>query len=307
MLVREFGRTGWRVSAIGQGCWNIGNQWGEMSDATADAIVKTAFEKGMNVFDTAESYGIPHGISDIRLGKAIKGFRDKVYLVNKIAYWGARTGEVVPKTTPDMIRVCGHACCGRLRTDYIDLMLCHEGAIEDPSIYIQGFNELKAEGFIREYGISTDSVDVLKRFNDMSGGQCAAVECDYSLLNRKAETGLLPYCEENKIGVLARGPMGMGLLNGKYDANTVFTDVVRGGFNKGAANRAVYEERLSKVDRILEVVARADLAKTALQFVISHPVAPVAIPGATCVEQAIANAEAGESLLDVEVLRLVSL
>ena len=60
MLYREFGRTGWEISAIGLGTWNIGNQWGEMEDSTAHDIVKTAFDHGMNLFDAAESYGIPN-------------------------------------------------------------------------------------------------------------------------------------------------------------------------------------------------------------------------------------------------------
>lgn len=305
MLYRDFGSTGWKVSAIGQGCWNIGNQWGEMSDETADRIIKTAYESGMNLFDVAESYGIPNGICEIRLGKAVKRFRDKIYLVSKIAWWGGRTGQNVPKTTADMIRGCGHACCGRLRTDYIDLMLCHDAGIEDPSIYIAGFDDLKSEGFIREYGISTDSVDVLKRFNDMSGGKCAAVECDYSLINRSPETELFPYCTEHSIAVLARGPMAMGLLAGKYDEDTVFTDAIRHKWNQGEENRADFEQKLASVKTILQTCPRTDLATTALRYVISHPLHPVAIPGATKPEQARSNALAGESVLsEEEVVRV---
>ena len=71
MLYREFGKLGWNVSAIGMGTWNIGNQWGDIDDATAWATVRSAYERGMNLFDTAESYGIPNGLSEERLGAAL--------------------------------------------------------------------------------------------------------------------------------------------------------------------------------------------------------------------------------------------
>jgi aryl-alcohol dehydrogenase-like predicted oxidoreductase len=93
-MCRGFGKTGWSVSAIGQGCWNIGNQWGALSDETADRILRTAYDNGINLFDTAESYADPNGMSELRLGKALKAFpRDKVYVVSKIGHWGKRTGQ----------------------------------------------------------------------------------------------------------------------------------------------------------------------------------------------------------------------
>ncbi len=162
MLYRKFGKTGWDVSAVGLGTWNIGNQWGEMDDASAESIVRAAYDNGMNLFDVAESYGIPNGNSELRLGRALKGIRQEVRVVSKIAHWGKRTGQAVPKTTPDMIRLCGHACAGRLRTEYIDVMLCHDANVENPEVYIEAFETLRQEGFIRHYGISTDHIDVLK-------------------------------------------------------------------------------------------------------------------------------------------------
>ena len=75
MLYRDFRKTGWRVSAIGQECWNIGNQWGQISDTEAEAIIKAACDGGMNLFDVAESYGVPNGLCEMRLGKALKGVR----------------------------------------------------------------------------------------------------------------------------------------------------------------------------------------------------------------------------------------
>lgn len=158
MLYREFGKTGLKASSIGMGTWNIGNQWGEIEEATALATVRSAFDNGVNLFDSAESYGIPAGLSEERLGKALTGIRHNVYIVTKIGRWGRRTGQTVPMTTVDMIRLCAHASLYRLRTDWIDVMLCHEGKIEDPSVYLEGFELLKQQGYIRAYGISTDNL-----------------------------------------------------------------------------------------------------------------------------------------------------
>ena len=208
MLMRSFGKTGWQVSAIGLGTWSLGNQWGELDDATAWATVRAAFDAGVNLYDAAESYGIPNGRSEERLGVGLAGIRQRVYVVSKIGHWGQRTGQGVPYTTPDMIRLCCHACLHRLRTDWIDVMLCHEGDIEDPGVYLEAFEILRQRGRIREYGISTDSLEVLKRFN--AHGTCAVCELNYSLLNRAAEAELLPYCQENDIGVLIGGPYNSG-------------------------------------------------------------------------------------------------
>lgn len=308
MITREFGRTGWRVSVVGQGLWNIGNQWGKMDDATAESIIREAVEQGMNLFDVAETYGDPHGLSEIRLGRILPSVRSRVYVVSKIGHWGSRSGQGVPKTTPDMIRLCGHACCGRLRTDHVDLMLCHEGRIADPAVYVAGFEQLKAEGFISAYGISTDDLQVLRRFVAASSGGCAAVELDYSLLNRAAEQELLPYCVSQGLGVIVRGPMAKGVLSGRFSADTVFSDSVRGGWNRGGEKRTVFEQMLAGAEAIkTRLPPGLDLPTAALRYVLANPAVGVAIPGATRVGQVRANARAGTALLsDAEYAALAA-
>ncbi len=301
MLYRDFGRTGWKVSAVGQGTWNIGNQWGEMDDAAAFAIVRTAFEGGMNLFDAAESYGIPNGTSEERLGIALSGIRHRVILVTKIGHWGQRTGQGVAHTTPDMIRLCAHACLHRLRTDWADVMLCHENDIEDPSVFIDAFEFLRQRGRIREHGISTDRLDVLKRYHEMSDLKCAVVEVNWSLINREPEREFLPYCQEQGIAVLVRGPLHRGLLSGKHTAATRFTDSIRSKWHADQRSQTELEQKIAVVEKLKAVLEPGEeMVTAALRYTFTHPALPVAIPGATRPAQAAINAAAGERELTEE-------
>jgi len=251
MIYRTFGKTGWDVSAVGLGTWNLGNQWGPVSDQAAADILLAAIDNGMNLLDAAESYGIPNGTSELRIGKTITpSRRDQLIIVSKVGNWGKRTGAGVPKTGVDSIRLCGHACLGRMKTDRIDVLLCHEGNIEDPAVYVEGFEALREEGFVREYGISTNSLDVLRTFYQMSDGACAVVEVDYSLINREPEDEFLDYCRQKNLGILVRGPLAKGVLSGKYGSDSVFTDTVREDWNEGKSDRADYEQMLDRLEVI---------------------------------------------------------
>jgi aryl-alcohol dehydrogenase-like predicted oxidoreductase len=197
-----------------------------------------------------------------------------------------------------MIRLCCHASLGRLGTDWLDVVLCHEGDIADPSVYLEAFEVLKEHGRIRAYGISTNDLEVLERFN--AHGTCDVVEVNYSLIQREPEEALLPYCEAHDIAVLVRGPLRRGLLAGKYDLDSEFTDQVRETWNLGQPGRVEFERDMALVSKLKEVLEPGqEMVTAALRYVISHPIAPVAIPGAKSPEQARMNAAAGERTLTV--------
>lgn len=304
MLYRPFGKLGWNVSAVSMGTWNIGNQWGMMTDEQATQIVKAAYESGMNLFDTAEAYGNPHGTSELRLGKILPSIRNKVYIVSKIGSWGFRQGEKLPNKTVDSIRLCGHAICGRLKTDYVDAVLCHNAAIDEPGPYVEGFRALVKEGFVRAYGLSTNSFEVFKKFYDASNGECAILEVDYSLVNKSPEADLLPFCREHGVAVLARGPMAQGVLSGRYDEATVFSDDIRSKWNEGQPGREKYLDDLAKMRKAkaaLDSVAPSmPLSQAAVRYTISHDSLPVSIPGMTSAQQVKENALAGEKAFTPE-------
>jgi aryl-alcohol dehydrogenase-like predicted oxidoreductase len=186
-------------------------------------------------------------------------------------------------------------------------VLCHEHDIEDPSIYLEAFEALKQRGRIRAYGISTNSLEVLKRFN--INNTCSVVQSNYSLLNRAPEDDLLPYCQEHGIAVMVRGPLARGLLSGNYSADTVFTDSVRAQWHRNEKSQASYERKIAQVEKLRQIVKPGqEMVRTALRYVISNPVVSTAIPGAKSPSQAATNAQAGEaSLSAAEIERLVAL
>jgi aryl-alcohol dehydrogenase-like predicted oxidoreductase len=299
MLYRFFGKTNWSIAVIGMGTWNIGNQWGKVDAKMAENTIQAAIEYGVNLFDTADTYGIPFGLSEERLGESLVGRRHQVYIVTKIGKWGRRTGSEPRKMDANIIRLWSNASLKRLRTDYLDVILCHEANIDNPNVFLEGFEGLKKEGKIRAYGISTNSIEALKRFN--THGTCSVVQVDYSLLNRAPEDSFLPYCQEHDIAVMVRGPLGKGLLSGKYNIDSVFSDSVRTNWNKEGSLRSEFKQNLNQVEKLKSKYHHSkDMIMAALRFTISHPAVSVVIPGSKSPEQAQMNAATGEALLSKE-------
>jgi myo-inositol catabolism protein IolS len=303
MLYRTLGKTGWQISAIGFGAWGIGGQWGPVDDSSALQTVRAAHEAGVTFFDTADIYGEPQGRSEELLGRALHPVRDQVHIATKVGNWASRFGHIIPFTHPSHIELCCDASLGRLKTDHIDLYQCHVRFPPDPDIYLDAFEALRRKGKIRAGGISTDSLRVVREFNRRNS--CFTVQLDYNILDRTAENGLLPYCRENGIGVIARRPLATGVATGKFSRETQFSDAMRRGWNTGS-EREEFLRRAEIVEqlRFLERPGRT-MAQAALQFALAHPAVSVAIPGARTPEQARANAAAADSTLDPAELERV--
>jgi myo-inositol catabolism protein IolS len=303
MLTRTLGRTRLAVSAIGFGSWNIGGQWGDVSDQTALATVGAALDAGVTFFDSADAYGDPVGRSETLMGQALRGARDRVVIATKVGNFARRQGHALSYTHPLHVELCCDASLNRMKIDTIDVYQCHIGDPPEPEVFWQAFDALKKKGKIRFAGISTNNVAALRKFDAQS--TCDVVQLDYSLVNRVPEQELLPFALAQQIGVIVRGPLGMGLCAGKFGAETRFTDSVRQGWNDGPG-REKFLANLKKIDacRFLEQPDRP-LAQAALQFVISHPAVSTAIPGAKSLEQAQANARAGQApLTPAELARI---
>jgi len=302
MHYRTLGKTGWRVSAVSMGCWGIGGQWGPVEEKQAIDTIDAALEAGVNLFDTADSYGL--GQSEIYTGKALKTKRSDVYIATKVGNWARRAGDPLAFKSIYSVINCCHASLYRLDTDYIDLYQCHIGSPENPGLFIEAFELLKEQGKIRHYAISTNDLDALKALN--AEGDCASCQINYSLFNRKPENDILPYCQDNNIGVLLRGPIAQGLLADKFSADTKFEDSVRQKWNAGAGQRDDFLAKLDRVAALRELLPDGtDMVDFALKFVLANPAVTCPIPGMKTPEQAKQNAAAADGELDEATLKKI--
>ncbi len=300
MLQRTFPKTGWQVGIIGFGAWGIGGQWGPVERTQAEEALRAAIDAGMNFIDTADAYGEPPGTSEHIIGDLLERekLRDRVILATKVGNFARRGGHPLPYTDPLHVELCCDASLYRLRTDTIDLYQCHIGnpTPEQTEVFLEAFDRLLRKGKVRAFGLSTGEVEPCKAFN--RDGRLVAVQLDYSLLNRQPEQQLLTWCQQHDVATIIRGPLAQGLLAGKFNKDTRFDDSVRAKWNEGAGR----ERFLSQLDtveklRFLETPEQT-MAQAALRFVLSHPAATVAIPGAKSPEQARANAAAGDRVLN---------
>lgn len=301
MQQRTLGKTGWQVSAISMGCWGIGGQWGPVAANEAIRTIHTAIDCGVNLLDTADAYGL--GVSEELVGEAIRDRRDAVYVATKVGNFARRAGSPLAYDTPHHVYLCCDASLGRMKIDMIDLYQCHIGDLADPTVFLEAFERLVERGKIRAYGISTNSLDVAKAFN--RDGNCAAIQLNYSLLNRGAARDLLPWCRENNIGTLIRGPIAQGVLAGKFTPETRFDDSVRVGWNEGAG-RERFLKQLAEVEP-WKPLARPDrtLAQIALAWVLANPAVTCAIPGAKDDAQMRSNAAAADITLTGEEVAML--
>jgi aryl-alcohol dehydrogenase-like predicted oxidoreductase len=217
------GRTGLKVSRVCFGTWQLSPRfWGDVPSGQVSEAVRTAYDLGINFFDTADAYG--DGLAESVLGETLRAFpRDRVVIATKVFNHYNPDGTRYPDLSPTHIMERCEASLTRLRTDYIDLYLLHFYDQLTPLPEVAGAMEsLKAQGKIRHYGVSNFSIEELRAA--VAAGNFAVLQPPYSLISAEAEQGLFPLCLTHDIGVMVYSPMHKGLLTGKYRGNETFTD-----------------------------------------------------------------------------------
>jgi aryl-alcohol dehydrogenase-like predicted oxidoreductase len=287
---RILGKSGIEVTEVGLGLWAAGGEsWGPTDDDEVMSAIETALELGVTFFDTSDVYGDGH--SEELLGKAMRGRRDRFVVATKIG-WRGFDGEKrrTAYSSVDKLISGVESNLSRLGTDYVDVIQSHI-SFRDPTmeIFLEGFQRLERDGKVRAYGLSTSDFDYIRAFN--ADGKCATLQIDYSILNRTPEADILDYCKQNRIGVIVRGALAMGLLTGKFDAKTTFPEGdFRQSWLKDPEQNATYQRDLEKV-RALGDLAKGGrtLAQAALQFTLEHDAVTTVIPGAKNPRQVRAN------------------
>ncbi|HEV7374027.1 MAG TPA: aldo/keto reductase [Pyrinomonadaceae bacterium] len=284
MQKRKLGKSNLEVSALGLGCMGMSFGLGPAKDKQEMiSLIRSAVEKGVTFFDTAEVYG-PFTNEEL-VGEALAPLREQVVIATKfgfnIAQDGTQHQQPPLNSRPEHIKEVAEASLMRLKTDYIDLFYQHRVDPEVPIEDVAGaVKDLIEEGKVRHFGLSEAGVEVIRRAHAVL--PVTALQSEYSLWWREPEAEILPVLEELGIGFVPFSPLGKGFLTGKIDENTKFdsTDfrntVPRFSPEARRANQALVD----LIGKFAEQ-KKATPSQIALAWVLAQKPWIVPIPGTT--------------------------
>lgn len=299
MEKRILGRTGREVGVIGQGCWQFGGDWGDVGDDAAMGVLHAAADAGVTFFDTADVYGDGH--SEQLVGRFMRERNDpSIMVATKL---GRRADPFVPETyTPENLRAWTDRSLQLLGVETIDLtqLHCPPTPVYSSDEVFGVMDELVAEGKIRNYGVSVETVD--EALTALQRPGVATIQIILNVFRRKPLEQVLPAAAAAGVGIIARVPLASGLLSGKFTAETTFAPEDHRTYNRHG-EAFDQGETFSGVPYDVGVAAAAEFtglapegftpAQYALRWIVDQPGVSVVIPGASRPDQATANAAAG--------------
>src|SRR5437667_963967 len=305
MQKRKLGKSNLEVSAVGLGYMGMSFGYGPPKDKQEMiSLIRTAVQRGVTFFDTAEVYG-PFTNEEL-VGEALAPFREQVVIATKFGFKPASTGDArwsELDSRPEHIKELADASIKRLRTDVIDLFYQHR---VDPGVPIEdvagAVKDLIRQGKVKHFGLSEAGVQTIRRAHAVQ--PLTALQNEYSLWWRKPEEEVLPTLEELGIGFVPFSPLGRGFLTGKMSENTAFdsTDL------RNTLPRFTPEARKTNqvlVDLLGEIAKRkkATPAQVALAWLLAQKPWIVPIPGTTKLKRLEENIGAASIELTPDDLR----
>ncbi len=286
MQKRILGKSGLEVSALGLGCMGMSFSYGPPKDKQEMiSLLRTAVERGVTFFDTAEVYG-PFTNEEL-VGEALAPLRDQVVIATKFGFdtsvdpRAMKGSGPVLNSRPEHIKQVAEASLKRLRTDVIDLFYQHR---VDPDVPIEdvagAVKELIQEGKVKHFGLSEAGVQTIRRAHAVQ--PVTALQSEYSLWWRRPEEEVLPTLEELGIGLVPYSPLGKGFLTGKIDENTTFDSTdFRSTLPRFTPEALKANQAL--VDLLGKIAAqkKATPAQIALAWLLAQKPWIVPIPGTT--------------------------
>ena len=292
---REFQATGRTVSEIGLGTWQLGAEWGEVSDAEADSILAAAIEAGIDFFDTADIYG--GGRSERRIGGFLRRTGARVFVATKL---GRSQDPGWPQNFElDVMRRHADGSRERLGVDALDLLQLHcvpEAVLRDGAIF-DHLRTLQSEGRIRAFGASVESTEEARLCLEQDG--LASLQIIFNAFRQTPIETLFDTARRKRVALIVRLPLASGLLSGKFDAQTRFGPEDHRTYNRdGAAFHAgetfaglPFAQGLDLVDELRAFApSQIPLAQTAQRWILDHDAVTTVITGATRATQVRENA-----------------
>ncbi|USG63315.1 aldo/keto reductase [Brevibacillus ruminantium] len=294
MKYRRLGKTELNVSVIGIGTWQFGGEWGhDFTQEEVDHILDKAKEMGINLIDTAECYG--DHLSEQLIGGYLRKDRREDWVV--ATKFGHHFHDKFTRTndySADDVLKQLDASLRALQTDYIDLYQFHSGpdeAFDNDELWTMLDKQIAA-GKIRHLGLSIAKNNQVHQTSSASKVNAKTIQVVYNRLDQAPEEQVLPLCQEQDLGVLARVPLASGYLSGKYKPGTQFgTNDVRHNHDQ---ERVLSLLQQAEEIKSKEVPPGVDMAQWALAWCLKHPAVTAVIPGCKSPAQVEANAKAAE-------------
>jgi aryl-alcohol dehydrogenase-like predicted oxidoreductase len=305
---RTLGKSGFKVSEMGLGCWQLGGDFGPVDDDQARAILDTAHEAGINFWDTADVYG--GGESEERIGAWLRTAPPGTIVATKVG----RDGALFPDGyTRDKVRANIEGSIRRLGVDIIDLIQLHCVPLEvlqagDIFAWLEDFRE---QGLIRAFGASVQSMEEAQVAAAHPG--VTSLQIIFNLFRQNPIDELFPLAQANGVGIIVRLPLASGVLAGKMKPDQQFAPTDQRHYNRHGEAFSVgetfsgvpFESALGFVEQMRDwLPPRMSMAQMAMRWILDHPAVSTVIAGATRPQHVLENASVpGLEPLPIELHR----
>ena len=304
MNYRKLGKTNFEISEIALGTWQVGGKWGSsFNDTTADELLNTAIDKGINFIDTADVY--ENGMSETAVGRVVRSRSERIYVATKC---GRQINPHVNEGyQPKVLQKYVEDSLKRLQLDTIDLIQLHCPPTEvyyRPEIF-ELFDKLKKEGKIQNLGVSVEKVE--EGLKAIEFPNVTTVQIIFNLFRQRPSELFFKEAQKKDVGIIARVPLASGLLTGKFSEKSIFDSKDHRYFNReGAAfdkgetfSGINYELGLIAVNELKKLFPEVtNLAPLALQWILNFKEVSCIIPGASTENHVLSNL----STLDLPLL-----
>ncbi|TFG61227.1 MAG: aldo/keto reductase [Spirochaetales bacterium] len=297
MQYRKLGKTGFEISEISLGTWQVGGKWGSaFDDKNAEAIIEKAIEGGVNFIDTADVYS--DGLSEAAVARVVKRHQGRIYVASKCGR------KISPHTnagyTPQVLRSFVEISLRNMKLDTLDLIQLHcppWEALYRPEIF-ELFDKLKSEGKIRNLGVSVEKVE--EGLKAITYPNVTTIQIIFNMFRQRPSDLFFAEAKKADVGIIVRVPLASGLLTGTYSKQTNFGPQDHRTFNrqgaafdKGETFAGIdYETGLAAVEELKKLFPGvSNLAPYALKWILSFPEVSCIIPGASRPEQVDSNSE----------------
>lgn len=299
MNYRTLGKTGYKISELSLGTWQVGGKWGEpFNFNNAEKILNLAVDNGINFIDTADVYGDGHGESEKAVGKFVKSRSEKIYVATKC---GRRLQPHNNKFyTPEAMRGFVEDSLKNMGLETLDLIQLHcppTAVYYRPEIF-EEFDKLIAEGKIQKLGVSVEKIE--EALKAIEFPNVDTVQIIFNIFRQRPTELFFKQAKKKNIGIIARVPLASGLLTGKFNSSTTFSKHDHRFFNrhgmafdKGETFSGIeYQTGLNAVDEIKKAFPGESLVSLALRWILRFDEVSCVIPGASKPEQVTGNIDA---------------